>query len=103
MKRILRTLAPIAVVIGIAACGPSDKDARQDLPVNAQHNDLSDASIVVMPDGFPNIAHKCLNTTGFWTTTDRTLIIIYNDRQCGGEGEMVVINGIPKTVINSGS
>lgn len=99
----IRDLWPLVLILGVAACSDHDNDARQDLPVDAQHNDLSDAQIVVMPDGFPNIAHKCLDTTGFWTTTDRTLIIIYNDRQCGGEGDMIVINGIPKTTITGAS
>ena len=64
--------------------------------------DVSAATVVVNPDGFPNVAHKCVQSTGFWTTTDRTLILIYNDWLCPGsnlEKEMVVINGVPRDVV----
>jgi hypothetical protein len=102
MRRALVALALIA----LAACGDDDEDARQDLPTENQMNDVSTATIVVFPDKFPNVAHKCLDTTGMWTTTDRILILIYNDHTCPGanlEQEMTVINGVPRAVVNTGA
>ena len=94
------------VIIFLAGCAPDNKDARQDLPREAQQYDTSDAQIVVNPDGFLDVAHKCLESTGFWTTTDRTLILIYNDWLCPGstrEHEMIVINGVPRAIVNTSS
>lgn len=88
------------------ACADDDNGARQDLPVENQQYDTSDVQVIVNPDGFPNVAHKCLESTGFWTTTDRTLILIYNDWLCPGatrEKDMVVINGVPRAIVNAGS
>ena len=107
MKRLIALsaalgLSPLAV-FALASCA-DDKDARQDLPKEQQQYDTSEAQIVVNPDGFPNVAHKCVESTGFWTTTDRTLILIYNDWLCPGstrEKDMVVINGVPRAIVNA--
>jgi hypothetical protein len=103
------TIAICAVAVtvtGLAgACGGDDGKARDDLTEEGITNDLSEALVVVNPDGFPNVAHKCVESTGFWTTTDRTLILIYNDWLCPGstrEQDMVVINGVPRAVVNAG-
>jgi hypothetical protein len=99
-----------AVVGLLTACGDDDEDARQDLPVEAQTNDTGPMDIVVSADGFPNIGHKCKDfggmVVGFWTTTDRTLILVYNDHACEGanpEPDMTVINGVPRAVVNAGT
>jgi len=63
---------------------------------------------VVFPDGYPNSTHKCVTLAGvvigIWTTTDRTVIWIYNDHACEGsnvEGDMQVINGVPRAVVSA--
>lgn len=107
MKRPL-TLLLIPLVAVLFACSDHDTDARQDLPVDAQHNDTSQSLTVVFPDGYPNSTHKCVTLSGvvvgIWTTTDRTVMWIYNDHACEGsnvEGDMVVINGVPRAVVNA--
>lgn len=81
-----------AVSIFAASC---DTGARKDLPQENQRLDESDADIIVMPDDYPNIAHKCSGTTGTWTTTDNAVWIVYRDPDCGGEGEPFVLDNIP--------
>jgi len=98
-------LLPLAVLVGCT----SDKNARADLPADAQTNDTSESMTVVFPDGYPNSTHKCVTLAGvvigIWTTTDRTIIWIYNDHACEGasqEREMSIINGVPRAVVTSG-
>ena len=97
----------IFVVLAIMATGcADDRTGHTDLPEDQQMVDVSDALIVAMPDSFPNIAHKCKDNIGFWTTTDRTVIIVYNDWLCPGstpEKEMTVINAVPRSIVNTGS
>lgn len=81
-----------ALITVLAAC---DRGARKDLPQEQQNLDESEAVVVVNPDKFPNLAHKCLDTTGIWTTTGGAVWIIYRDPKCGGEGEPFVIDNIP--------
>lgn len=98
----------VALVLGFCVLGTGcseDRVGHTDLPEDEQMVDVSNATIVAMPDGYPNIAHKCLDNTGFWTTTDRTVIIIYNDWSCPGatlEKDMTVVNAIPRSVVNTG-
>ena len=103
-----RLLVLTAALVALAACSDSDNDARADLPAANQMNDISTATIVVMPDGYPNTTHKCVTVggtaIGFWTTTDRTLILIYNDHACPEanlEADMTVINGVPRAIVNA--
>jgi hypothetical protein len=100
------TVVVVALALGVLflGCADNDNGARKDLPNENQTIDVSDAVIISMPDGFPNVAHKCLDSTGFWTTTDRITIIVYNDWQCPGstlEQDMVVINGNPRSIISA--
>ena len=97
-----------AATLTLAACTDDDTNARADLPVGAQINDTSESMTVVFPDGYPNSTHKCVTlagvVVGIWTTTDRTVIWIYNDWGCEGsnpEKDMSVINGVPRAVINA--
>lgn len=94
-------------VLAFMALGCSeDRTGHTDLPEEKQAVDVSGAMIVANPDGFPNIAHKCVDDVGFWTTTDRTVIIIYNDWSCPGatrEKDMIVINAVPRSIVNTGS
>jgi hypothetical protein len=71
-----------------------DTGARKDLPDDQQTIDESEAVVVANPDGFPNVTHKCLQTTGFWTTTQGNVWIVYEDPQCGGTGQMLVFSNI---------
>ena len=94
----------------LTACGDDDEDARADLPAEAQQNDTSESMTVVFPDGYPNSTHKCVTlagvVVGVWTTTDRTVIWIYNDWACEGanrEQDMSIINGVPRAIVNATS
>lgn len=106
--RSVRWVAVIVLVFLVLGTGCSGNErATSDLPESAQKADVGDAEIIVNPDQFPNVAHKCKTfesgiTLGFWTTTDRMLIIIFNDWSCPGsntEKEMVTINGVPRGVV----
>jgi hypothetical protein len=104
--RVLGVLA--AMMLMVWGCSGDDDDARADLPATNQMNDVSASMTVVFPDGYPNSTHKCVTlagvVTGIWTTTDRTVIWIYNDWACEGssrESEMTIINGVPRAVINA--
>lgn len=98
-------MKPLLFIAALALFGCNeDRTGHTDLPEDQQTVDVSGATIIAMPDGFPNVAHKCLETTGFWTTTDRTLILIYNDWACPGatlEKEMTVINAVPRAIVGS--
>lgn len=100
----------LAAVVATSACSDSDNDARADLPVANQTNDTSQSMTVVFPDGYPNSTHKCVTlagvVVGVWTTTDRTVIWIYNDWACEGanrESDMSIINGVPRAIVNATS
>lgn len=99
-------LVIICTVLFVIATGcTEDRTGHADLPEEDQMVNMSDAVIVANPDGYPNIAHKCMDGIGFWTTTDRTVIIIYNDWSCPGstqEKEMTVINAVPRSIVNTG-
>ena len=102
--RCLLTLATVALLA--TAC--SAHDAKSDLAVGNQKLDTGDVNVAVMPDGFPNVAHKCVSfsdiVVGMWTTTDRTLILVYNDHACAGsnvEQDQQVINAVPRSVVGS--
>lgn len=105
MKRFL--IIPLLVLA--AACSDDGK-SRADLPDENIALDTDPMDVIVSADGFPNIGHKCRRfgeggaVVGMWTTTDRTLILVYNDHACGGanlEQDMVVINGVPRAVVNA--
>jgi hypothetical protein len=103
----MRRLIAFTALAALAAC-TNDSDARADLPPDQQANDVSESMTVVFPDGYPNSTHKCVTLAGvvigIWTTTDRTVIWIYNDWACDGsnrESDMSIINGVPRAVINA--
>lgn len=107
----MRTLGLLSMVgILLWGCSDDDSNARADLPATNQMNDVSASMTVVFPDGYPNSTHKCVTlagvVTGIWTTTDRTVIWIYNDWACEGanvEKDMTVINGVPRAIVNATS
>ena len=86
-------LIPAMALIGtlVVSCDPG---ARQDLPQENQEKDAGTASVFLMPDGFPNITHKCEGTTGMWTTTDRGVWIVYEDIACDGAGTGPILDNI---------
>jgi hypothetical protein len=88
VRRLLIAATCVAV---LTAC---DTGARKDLPQDNQTLDETEATVILMPDKFPNITHKCLQTTGFWTTTQGNVWIVYEDRLCGGTGQMLVFSNI---------
>lgn len=59
----------------------------------------------VNADQLPNVGHLCWDEDsgiGVWTTTDRVVIIVYNDWFCPGssvEREMVVLTGTPRASV----
>lgn len=98
------------VLLAVLAVGCTGNDAREDLDVEQQTNDNSEAIIGVSPDGFPNVAHKCLSlgpvTVGYWTTTDRSVLLIYNDHACEAsnvEQPQEIISMIPRSMVTAGS
>lgn len=108
MRRFLGIVTGLVLVAILLGCSDSDNDARADLPADNQANDISESMTVVFPDGYPNSTHKCITlagvVTGIWTTTDRTVIWIYNDWACEGstrETEMTIINGVPRAIVNA--
>jgi hypothetical protein len=95
----------------VVACADEDGKGRTDLPEENISLDTDPMDVIVSADGFPNIGHKCRRfgegaVVGMWTTTDRTLILVYNDHACSGadrEQDMVVINGVPRAIVNAGT
>jgi hypothetical protein len=81
----------LVAIIAVPGC---DTGGRKDLPNDNQMLDQSAATVIVNPDKFPNITHKCLKTTGFWTTTQGNVWIVYEDPACGGTGQMLVFSNI---------
>lgn len=113
MKRLVPVaIAGWAAAVGLALFAPActGNDAREDLDVEDQKNDNSEAIIGVSPDGFPNVAHKCLAllpnvVVGYWTTTDRSVLLIYNDHACADsniEQPQEIISMIPRSMVTAG-
>ena len=110
MKRLVAVIAGLMAVSAllVVACADDGKGVS-DLPEENVQLDTEAMDVIVSADQFPNIGHKCKTfgsvVIGFWTTTDRTLILVYNDHACEGssvEREMTVINGVPRAVVSSG-
>lgn len=105
---LIALLAVIMFVAVLSSCGDDGK-GRTDLPEDNIQLDTDPMDVIVSADGFPNIGHKCRQfgegaVVGMWTTTDRTLILVYNDHACSGsnrEQDMTVINGVPRAVVNA--
>lgn len=94
----MRKILAIAAIGLMALVGcDTDRGANKDLPNQQQELDEGSAQIYLFPDGYPNVAHKCDETTqtGIWTVTDRHVWIYYNDPACGGDGSGPIIDNIP--------
>lgn len=108
MRRPLILLTPLLLLAAVS-CGDDD-DAVSDLPETEISTVIGHTDVVVNADQFPNFAHTCWQSTsvpvGFWSTTDRVTIIVYNDHLCPGatlESPMTVLSGNPRDVVNAGS
>lgn len=96
MKRLAAAPAAIAVALFVSSC---DTGARKDLPQENQRLVEDEATVYLQPDKFPNIVHRCDETTGMWTTTQGNVWIVYDDPACGatrGEGRApIVLDNVP--------
>ena len=95
-------------VLALASCGDDDDTALTDLPEEKISTHQGDTDVIVNADRFPNFAHTCWQESsvpvGFWSTTDRVTIIVYNDWLCPGatlEAPMTVLSGNPRDVVNA--
>jgi hypothetical protein len=109
VKRPLLLLMP-PLLLAAASCGDDDDSALTDLPETQISTVIGATDVIVNADQFPNFAHTCWQSTsvpvGFWSTTDRVTIIVYNDWLCPGatlESPMTVLSGNPRDVVNAGS
>lgn len=89
----------------MGACSDDDPKAEQDLDDKKVLTHAGVTDVILNADKFPNFAHTCWKGThgqiGFWSTTDRVTLIIYNDHACPGsqiELPMTVISGDPADV-----
>ena len=102
-------LTSLIVLTGcLLAC--TGNEAREDLDAENQRNDDSLAVIGVSPDGFPNVAHKCMVfeetglVVGYWTTTDRSVLLLYNDHACATsnkEQPQEIVSMIPRSMVSA--
>jgi hypothetical protein len=106
VKRPLLLLIP-PLLLGAVSCGDDD-DALTDLPETQISTVIGKTDVVVNADQFPNFAHTCWTgadiPVGFWSTTDRVTIIVYNDWLCPGstkEQPMTVLSGNPRDIVNA--
>lgn len=104
MKRLL-LLLPLSL-LGLA-CGDDD-DAKTDLTENNIQVHQGATDVIANANSFPNFAHTCWQMTnvpvGFWSTTDRVTIIVYNDWLCPGatkEQPMTVLSGNPRDIVSA--
>ena len=92
-------------VLGTLTACDDDGKAETDLSEDLVVLHTAETDVIVNSDGFPNLSHTCWETVGFWTTTDRVAIIVYNDHLCPGastEQDMTVISGNPRDVVGAG-
>jgi hypothetical protein len=102
------TLILLPSLLVAASCADSG-EAETDLPEDqiTLHTALTD--VIVNADKYPNFAHTCWSAAfpiGFWSTTDRVTLIIYNDWLCEGanrEQPMTVLSGNPQDIVNAGA
>lgn len=81
MKKIL----PAAIaVLALAGCGAfNDQRGKGDAPVANRKGDDAPARVVNMPDGFSNVAFKCIDSNGLYVTTkDAAPVVVADDPLC---------------------
>ena len=79
-----RTALAAAVTIALVGCsGFNDDRGKGDAPIANKGGDDSGAYLVNFPDGFSNVAHKCLGGNGIYTTTrDAAPVVVPDDPEC---------------------
>ncbi len=112
MNNKIRAAAAVAALAVIGVACDNDRGARKDLPNQSQNLDEGSADIILMPDAFPNLAHKCYplpadfpnaEPVGMWTTSDRGVWIVYGDPLCGGTSDPFILDNIPGGSVAEGS
>lgn len=102
-KKSLAAAAAVALASGVITACDDDRGAQKDLPNSSQSLVDSEVQVYLHPDGFPNITHRCDDTTGMWTTTGRNVWIVYGDPLCGGTNtQVVVLDNIPGSSATGG-
>lgn len=95
MKKIVAVAAIGALLFGASACSSFD-DSRGKGDAPAGTGDDSKANITNMPDGFSNLAVKCLKGDAPWAmgvTTSSDFALFQDPARCGGKavlGPLVV-------------
>ena len=76
------TIVAIALTIGLVSCsGYNDDRGKGDAPVKSK--DDSPAVVINFPDGFLNVAFKCLNGNGIYThTREAAPVVVVDDPNC---------------------
>lgn len=87
-----RAIALAAAAVALAAC-TQGSPAGGDLPANQMSKKDVDRTVFENFEDFPNVVVWCDGTTRVYTTQrDKApLILVLNDRQCGGEGPSAVV------------
>jgi hypothetical protein len=89
-KYIVPTLIALGLML-VTGCtqNPWETSGRGDAPINDSKTDDSAAEIINFPDMFANVARKCQNGVGIYTTSNggntgvgRGLEVIPNDPNC---------------------
>jgi hypothetical protein len=99
----MRRFAIVIAVGLLVGCGDGDPGSRDDVPEDRVEVDQVSANVVAFPDRYPNVAWRCAGANGLYTTTNRILLIVVNDRNCTETGETRVVgdNGMPTTTENN--
>jgi len=84
-----RTIATLAITVTLALTGCSkhnDERGKGDAPVANKRGDDSPATVVNFPDGFMNVAFKCLGPNGIYAhTRAASPVVIKDDPNCETE------------------
>lgn len=86
--RIAVGAAVLGAVLALAGCGANDAKGYGDAPVKGRQGEDSPATVYNMPDGFGNLATKCVGSGNrAYVTTNSggpSNIQIVKDPQCPG-------------------
>lgn len=85
MKKYL--LIGTLLIVSLTGCSEFNDDrGKGDAPVLNKKGDDWPAVVVNFPDGFANIAFKCLNGNGLYVTTrDAAPVVVEEDPNCSGD------------------
>lgn len=84
--RLITIIAAIVLSATAVGCsGHNDDRGKGDAPVQNRAGDDAPAVVVNFPDGFANIAFKCLNGSGLYVTTRNAApVVVKDDPSCSG-------------------